>query len=282
MKLDHSSYVSYTLKHSVKISGIGIHTGKKNALTLKPTATPGIEFILNNQPPLKADISHLDSSNRATLLSNDQTTIITPEHLLAALYMMNITNCIIECTTEEVPIMDGSARPFIDAIESVGIQSVTHKRPLLSVISPLTIIHNDQSITILPADQLTITYILSPPKQWMPPQVAHYTNLSNDLFKSDIAAARTWGAISDIDDLNNRGLAKGGSFENALVIGDEGYLNEPRFDNECARHKVLDIIGDLSLLNRSINGHIIAHKSGHHLNLELAKKLRQFTTNHTS
>jgi len=174
--------------------------------------------------------------------------------------------------------MDGSAKPFVEAILQSGIKQFGDavQTPLVCA-DPITLSHKEQRIIMLPSDQFLLTYVLEYPESFVGSQVYTFA-MTKDAFIQDIAAARTYGFHHEVEALLKRGLAKGGSLENAIVIGETDYLTPLRFPNELARHKILDMIGDLALLGRPLKAHVIGIRSGHHLNTQLVKKLPQQKT----
>jgi UDP-3-O-[3-hydroxymyristoyl] N-acetylglucosamine deacetylase len=264
-----------TIAKPLKISGIGIHSGEKVDLFLCPAKeNSGITFIRNDKKKaqIKVSVENLIHTNRATALKGEDNLIIrTPEHLLAALSALSITNIIIEMNSEEVPILDGSSLPFYTKIKNNGIlPQKAHVHPL-TIQTPLKFSSGNKIILALPQKYSSFTYFFDHESKILPPQMAHISNF--DRFEKDIAPARTFGFEFEINNLKKLGLAKGGSLENALVIGDTHYLNPPRFTNECARHKCLDLIGDCWVIGRPILGSIIGIKSGHVDTMHFLKKL---------
>ena len=265
-----------TIQKEISLSGVGIHSGKQPHVTLSPAKPDtGILFIRSDQNiQIPATISHVTHTTRATTLTHDGVAIQTPEHLLAAAYGMGIDNLIVTIDTEEVPILDGSAQPFVEAILNAGIQTLNTPRTPITISSPQSIIDKDQTISIIPSDHLQITYILDLSHVFVGIQTVSVI-ITPDSFQTEIAPARTWGFESEVQALLEQNLAKGGHLENALIIGKESYLNTPRMTHELALHKCLDILGDLALLGlkRPITGHVIGFRSGHFLNTQLANLL---------
>lgn len=264
----------HTLKNPCKIQGIGIHSGKKVTLILNPTKeSEGIYFIrtdLNNEK-IKANPSTLKHTTRATALSNGVAEIKTPEHLMAALYALNISNIEIQIDSEEIPILDGSAAPFIEALLNSGVAPQNTENTPITLTEPLFIKEENAQLAILPSPIPLFTYILEY-NEPVGKQIHHYSPLK-DNFKEEVAPARTFGFMHEIDALKAQGLALGGSLENALVIDNTKYINEPRFKDECARHKCLDLIGDFWILNRPLNAHVIGICSGHKHSMMMVQKI---------
>ena len=268
--------IHQTLATQCSISGIGIHSGIKATLTFKPSTKGTIRF---NHLPSKLSIpvspgSAAENHLRSTQLTAEGISIYTPEHVLAACAASGITSLDIDIDSAEVPILDGSAAPFLDLFCSVGVVEITNSAPITPIVinQPITIKHNDACIIATPANAAYFSYYLSYDHDVVGTQ-SHTIEFNLNTFKNDIALARTYGFESEVKVLQQQGLALGGSLDNALVIGDKTYINTPRYDNECARHKLLDLVGDCWILNRPIIGHIIGIKSGHQLNIEFVNYL---------
>lgn len=255
-----------TLNESFSLSGLGIHTGEKAQITVKPApANSGIRFSLGGEIfPVQFDL--VTGSALATTLGK----IIQVEHFLAAASGLLISNLFVECSSKEMPILDGSALPFVEAFEKAGIVELEEELSPINLKETIRIEEKDKWIIAEPANKLTIEFEVDYPvigKQ------SFSFNGSIQSFKKEIAPARTFGFKKDLEELHKNGLALGASLENALGIDDKGYMNEPRFENEPVRHKILDLIGDLALLGRPINAKIKAYKSSHRLNQELGKRI---------
>jgi UDP-3-O-[3-hydroxymyristoyl] N-acetylglucosamine deacetylase len=210
----------------------------------------------------------------ATTLGKDGVTISTTEHLLGALYGMGIDNLLIEIDSPEVPIMDGSAGPFVDLIKAAGIEEQDVPREFIKILRPLKISAEDAEISLMPSKGFRITYTIDFNHQLIANQSCR-VYFSQATFEREIGNARTFGLLKDLQALKSNGLARGGSVDNAIVVGDEYILNEDglRFPEEFVRHKVLDLIGDTALLGKPLIGHIIAHKSGHYLHHQLIREI---------
>ncbi|VAX36889.1 3-hydroxyacyl-[acyl-carrier-protein] dehydratase, FabZ form [hydrothermal vent metagenome] len=269
-----------TIKAEVFLSGIGLHTGCAVSLTLKPAAeNEGICFIrtdLTDKPVVSACVDNLcdkGSALRCTSLRSGDAVIHTVEHLMAVLCGCGITNLIIEIDAQELPGLDGSGREFLQAIEAVGVLDQGEPAQVFKIQKPIIVEKNGCSIYVVPANELKISYVLDYDIEALQAQFFEI-NLTQESFVSEVACARTFCLESEADDLRAKGLGKGANYQNTLVIGPDGVKeNKFRFFNECARHKVLDFIGDLYLLGKPIVGHIFAIKSGHNLNTQLLKEL---------
>lgn len=264
-----------TIQSPIEIDGIGIHSGKNVHLKLCPAPdNTGIIFVRTDQTNKTIHVTpkNISNTNRATVLTENNITIATPEHLLAACYGCQIDNLIIEIDNEEIPILDGSALEFATLLTSNTPLIQSSQTTSLIITSPLKIEDNDSYIEVIPSETTQFSYTLNYPNHFIGSQ-EFSSNLTPELFINNIAPARTYGFLDEIQTLLDKNLAKGGSLDNAIVIGETDYLTPLRFPNELARHKLLDMIGDISIFGRPIQGHFIGHKSGHKLNTQLVKKL---------
>ncbi len=265
-----------TLKRSVSCAGIGLHSGKKVSLSLKPAAAgTGIRFRRTDLGGLEipARASHVGAVAYATQLKSGDATVETVEHLLAALAACRIDNAIIELNTREVPIMDGSSAPFIYLIQEAGVKSLGEPRRYLKVTRPVTVARGDKHISLYPADELRVSYTIGFDHPLLRHQACMLA-ITEDAFVEQIAPARTFTFLKEVEMLRQNGLALGGSLDNAIVIGDTGVLNSSlRFEDEFVRHKVLDLIGDLSLVGHPIVAHAVVHRGGHALHTAMAAQL---------
>jgi UDP-3-O-[3-hydroxymyristoyl] N-acetylglucosamine deacetylase len=263
-----------TLRRQVSCAGIGLHSGTKVSLTLKPApAGTGIVFRRTDLGvDIPASVAHVKSLHYATVLGRDHATVETVEHLLAALVSAGVDNVVIELSQREVPIMDGSSAPFLYLIQEAGIKKLPTARRYLKVLRPVTVAQGDKHIAIYPSDHFKVSYTIS----FDHPLLRHQsrtTRITEQSFADDIAAARTFGFLKEVEWMRQQGLALGGSLENAIVIGDTGVLNALRFEDEFVRHKILDAVGDLALLGHPVLGHVVAHRAGHALHTSLAAQL---------
>lgn len=265
-----------TLRRSITCAGIGLHSGNRVTLTLRPApADFGIRFRRTDLGGLEipARIEHVASLNYATGLSFAGATVETVEHLLAALVSQGVDNVAVELTTPEVPIMDGSAAPFVYLIQEAGIRKLNTPRRYLKVLRPLSLAHGDKHIAIYPSDDFRVSYTIS----FDHPLLRHQTRsvvVDPESFAEELAPARTFGFLKDLEMLRQQGLTLGGSLDNAIVLGETGILNNTlRFDDEFVRHKILDAIGDLALVGHPIIGHVVAHRGGHALHTALGAQL---------
>ncbi|EMP07293.1 putative UDP-3-O-[3-hydroxymyristoyl] N-acetylglucosamine deacetylase [Leptospira interrogans serovar Pyrogenes str. 200701872] len=193
------------------------------------------------------------------------------EHLLAAVYALGLTDLILEIDAVEVPIMDGSSLPFLQALESAGIIEYPEIVEPIYIQSPLWVVDGDKYLVLLPSDELKVTYTIDFNHPLLKGQ-SITVSLDREKIKQEILPARTFGFLKDVEALQARGLAMGGSLDNAIVLTQDGYLNQQlRFENECVRHKILDLFGDISIAGRPIIGHYLASKAGHALDISMAK-----------
>jgi len=266
-----------TLRRPVSCTGIGLHSGNKVTLSLKPAPVNyGIRFQRSDLGGLEipATVTHLGGIRLATGLARDAVSVETVEHLLAALMALGIDNCIVELNTPEVPIMDGSAAPFVYLIlNEAGVKRLPAARKYLKVLRPISLSQGDKRIALYPSDHFKVTYSIS----FDHPLIRHQSRtmkISDESFVEDIAPARTFGFLKEVEMLRQRGLALGGSLDNAIVLGETGVLNNAlRFEDEFVRHKILDVIGDLSLVGYPVIGHLVAHRGGHALHTAFAAKI---------
>ena len=296
-----------TIRGNVSLDGIGLHTGIKSTINFKPAKeNSGIVFErkdLKENPVIPADVDYVIETNRGTMLERNDVRIHTVEHVLAALRGLNLDNVLIELSCPEPPIMDGSALPFVKAIKKVGIVDQSAIQDVFNVTEPIQFddTENDIEISILPADKFKITFFMD---YNLPKFGLQYVSIEDveDEFENEIAPARTFGLLSEVAQLKQNGLIKGGGLENAVIIVDKkvdkneqenlsklfglntelvfnngDILNSEglHFENEPVRHKVLDLIGDMSLFGKPIIGHVIASRSGPRTNIEFIKELRR-------
>src|SRR5262245_12731475 len=269
-----------SLRRAVSCAGIGLHSGRKVTLSLKPApADFGVRFRRADLGGLEvpATVKHVGGINYATGLTRDAVKVDTVEHLLAALVSLGIDNVVVELNSPEVPIMDGSASPFIYLIHEAGVRQLGSPRRYLKVLRPLSLSRQDKSIAIFPSEQLKVTYTIA----YDHPLLQHQTRtiqVTEQSFVEDIAPARTFTFLNEVEMLRQQGLALGGSLENAVVIGDTGVLNNAlRFEDEFVRHKILDVIGDMALVGYPIVGHLVAHRGGHALHTAFAAHVLEET-----
>ena len=270
------SPLQHTLAGEVTRSGIGLHSGTSTQVTIRPAAAgEGRYFVrvdLPGAPVISAQIEAVNPTMLSTELVNGNAKVRTVEHLLASLAGLGVDNARIEIDGAEVPLLDGSAHEWAVAIADVGLVSQS-AQVTRSILEPIWIYEGDAFVAAIPAPALRFSYgidfeLAAIGNQW------HGWSPDRDSFLTEIAPARTFGLAHQIDQLRSSGLIKGGSLENALVCSDDGWLNPPlRFSNEPVRHKLLDLVGDLSLLGAIPIAHFLAYKASHRLHTQLAQKI---------
>lgn len=265
-----------TLRQEVTFNGIGLHTGRYATVRLKPAPRDsGIIFHrVDRMAVIRANAGAVTDTAFATTLGNSGVKIRTVEHILAALAGLGIDNLIIEVDGPEIPILDGSSTELVSIILGGGIAKQGKRMPFMRIISPVIMDDGHSEIAVFPYEGRKITYRI---------HFNHYLlgeqNLSVELneenFIKEVAPARTFGFLKDVEYMMANGLAKGGSLDNAIILSDKGILNSTglRFKDEFVRHKILDSIGDFSLIGFPLYGHILANKAGHSTNLKFVKKL---------
>jgi UDP-3-O-[3-hydroxymyristoyl] N-acetylglucosamine deacetylase len=265
-----------TLKQEVSFNGIGLHTGRHAKVCLKPAPRDtGIVFMRTDKNvALRASTSSVSDTAFATTLGLNGSKIRTVEHLLAALSGLGIDNVFVEVDGPEIPILDGSAIELTSLILKGGIAKQSKKRPYIRITSPIVLTDGHAEIAAFPYNGRRISYRIHFTHHLLGEQ-KRTLELNEENFAIEIAPARTFGFLKDVEYLKANGFARGGSFDNAVILGENGVLNGSglRFKDEFVRHKILDLIGDFSLLGFPIYGHIIANKSGHTTNLKFLKKL---------
>ena len=296
-----------TISRPASCTGIGLHTGVECTITFKPAPEDyGIRFIrtdIKNCPEIKADIDHVVDISRGTTIEEKKVRINTVEHALAAVSGLRIDNVSIELTSKEPPVMDGSAKDFVEVLLTSGIVSQEHERNVLEIRRAVnyTDPYRDIDIHVIPSDRFRVTFMVEYPLPSLGTQYEAIYNMAED-FAVEVAPARTFCFLSEVEMLKENGLIKGGSLDNAVVLidkrldrseinrlrdlfdieeniitGANGILNGKilRFRNEPVRHKTLDLIGDLALLGIPIKGHVTAARAGHASNVEFVKTLKR-------
>lgn len=259
----------------MRLEGIGLHTGRPQRMTLRP-APPGTGILFRRpderRPPIRATLDQVSGTTGRISLGGEGG-VETVEHLLSAAWAVGVDNLVVELDGSEVPGMDGSALPIVQALREAGVRAQEAARPVLEVRAPCWVGNGRAWAVALPAPRFGVTCVVTLQVPSKEDQAATYDPAS-DRYEEVIAPARTWGYERDGDALHRQGLALGASADNTLVIGDGGVLGPLRFPNEPARHKILDLLGDLALLGGDIHGYIIAVCAGHSLHVALARALR--------
>lgn len=267
-----------TVARSVSCFGVGLHTGSPASVTLRPAPPDhGIVFLLNDgqqKVSLNASVHHLVPTELCTALSVNGTSVKTVEHILSALVGLEIDNVIVEVDAPEVPVMDGSAGPFVRLIKQAGILAQDRRQPFLKIIRPIEVVDGNRRVVIQPSPCTRLTYSI----QFNHPMIGKQTydfEWGAVPFEQEIAEARTFGFLKEVEALWARGLGRGGTLDNTVVLSEQGILNQSglRFDDEFVRHKILDLIGDLALLGVPFIGHLIADRSGHALHTKLITEI---------
>lgn len=269
-----------TLRSPISFSGIGLHSGAPVVLTIRPApANSGIVFVRTDGKGAPARIparhDHVVGTTMCTTLGlPGGPTIATVEHVMAALAGLGVDNALLEIAGPEVPAMDGSAAPFVAAIDRVGLTTLAPARRRIRVLKPVTVTNGARSATLAPASSFIAGCAIAYDGPPIDRQSASF-RITPRMFRGQIASARTYGFLEDIQSLHARGLVLGGSLDNAIVVGDRRVLNDGglRYADEFVRHKILDGIGDLALAGAPIIGHFHGEASGHSLNHTLLRAL---------
>ena len=265
-----------TVASPVEIEGVGLHTAVHSRLRLLP-APPDTGIVFRRTDldnfEIEAHVRNVARVSYATSLMKQSVLISTTEHLLAALYSCEIDNVYVELDALELPILDGSSKPFIEMLAKAGTRRLRRHRRYLRVVRPLEFTDGDRRIGIYPATEFRVHCFADYGHPAIGPQEVEMS-VNRQSFSADLAPARTFGFVKDFAQLQEMGLIRGGSLANALVLDDTSLLNGPlRFPDEYGRHKALDLIGDLALVGRPLQARIVAHKAGHSLHTQLVTRL---------
>ncbi len=267
-----------TIGRPVTIEGVGLHTGERVRLRLVPApAKTGIVFARTDLDGVRipATLEHAGPSFYATVLTDGEHQVSTIEHLMAALYALQVDDAVCELDGPEVPILDGSSRPFVDRILEAGRRDLDVPREYINLIRPVELEHEDKRIAAFPCREYRVTYAIEFDHPRLGYQELTASLWGADAFREKLAPARTFTFEAEVEALRARGLALGGSLENAVVLGPDGILNDSlRFPDEFVRHKMLDLTGDLSLLGLPLRAHVVAFRAGHDLHGRLARAIR--------
>lgn len=263
-----------TIRREIRCAGIGLHCGNRVEMRLLPAAPDtGIRFRRSDvdDHEIDATLDNLHQTALATQLAGTEASVNTVEHVLAAASGLGVDNLIIEIDGEEVPIMDGSAAPFVYLLHEAGLRRQQAPRKFIKIMEPLRIDQDDKFIAVYPAERLKISYTIDFEHPLIGVQRETFL-VTPRAFMEQIAPARTFGFLKEVEYLRSRGFARGGSMENAVVIGDNSILNSHlRFPDEFVRHKILDAVGDLTLLGAPLLGHVVAYRAGHALHSSLVR-----------
>jgi UDP-3-O-[3-hydroxymyristoyl] N-acetylglucosamine deacetylase len=270
-------YQQRTLEQPGSCSGIGLHSGKAVNLTIKPAPINyGIKFIrtdLQDNPSINAHFNKVVDTSLATVIGSNGCIVSTIEHLMASFAGLSIDNAMVELDAYEVPVMDGSAGPFIDLIKTAGIKEQPAARHFFVIKEPIVLEEDSKKVAVYPADTFKITCSIEFDHPLIGRQ-SYEMEISDDVFEAEICRARTFGFLHEVEYMKRYGLARGGSLENAVVIDKHRILNQDglRYSDEFVRHKILDCLGDFSLLGMPILGHLVVEKSGHAFNHAFLEK----------
>lgn len=266
----------HTIWKDVTYKGLGLHSGMPVTMTMHPAA-PGAGIIFKRSdlpggPEVPAQSRYITNTLRATTLEKGEAKVFTVEHVLSALYALQIDNCVIEMDSPEPPVGDGSAKTFCDMVQEAGIETQDEMIPILTLDTSAAVYEDNKFITALPYDGLRITFTSINPHPLLGTQMRDVV-IDHDSYMKEIAPARTIGFTWELEAMRKMGLGKGGTLENAVVYSETECLSQLRFPDELVRHKILDILGDISLVG-PLHAHIIAVLGSHKLNAELSEKLQ--------
>lgn len=266
----------HTIGKDVTYKGLGLHSGMPVTMTMHPAA-PGTGIIFKRSdlpggPEVPAQSRYITNTLRATTLEKGEAKVFTVEHVLSALYALQIDNCVIEMDSPEPPVGDGSAKTFCDMVEEAGVKTQDEMIPILTLDTSAAVYEDNKFITALPYDGLRITFTSINPHPLLGTQMRDVV-IDHDSYMKEIAPARTIGFTWELEAMRKMGLGKGGTLENAVVYSETECLSQLRFPDELVRHKILDILGDISLVG-PLHAHIIAVLGSHKLNAELSEKLQ--------
>jgi len=267
-----------TLSKPFTVIGTGLHSGKDASVTLKPSMG-GIRTFIANDVKIPATLPYVVDTRRSTTLGNDGVTISTVEHILAALYLFGIDSCDIVVEGVEIPVLDGSAKVWVDKIKEAGAVEIDKSAPeQIKVSEPIYFVDDTAQFLVFNRtdDKMVAYYGISIPDTFINSMFSG-GDIFSDKISESIVGARTYGLEKEVKELLSAGLALGGTLDNAVIIGENHYLNNDVKDSEPAWHKLLDLVGDLSLTGRRINATIIALRGGHRSHVRLAEKLLELT-----
>lgn len=265
-----------TIADSVTYEGIGLHSGRPVRLTLRPAPeNTGIVFIRTDLPlcpQIPANAKNVSAAMRATTISAGDAKVFTIEHLMSALHVLGIDNCYVELNAEEPPVTDGSSIVFFDLLQQAGLVQQTAAKNILVIDRTYIVRKADKFVMVVPYDGFRVSFTSLNEHELVGIQYGDY-EITPEIYRKEIAPARTIAYEKEVTALHEMGLGLGGSLENVIVYNDEKWLTELRYKDELVRHKILDVIGDMRLAGGCMRGHIIAVKSSHALNTELAVQI---------
>jgi UDP-3-O-[3-hydroxymyristoyl] N-acetylglucosamine deacetylase len=270
-------YYRQTLASEIELSGIALHSGNQVQMRLLPAEPErGIVFRRTDQGGVEifARLDQAGPSFYATVIQSEGHSVSTIEHLMAALYALQVDDLVIEIDSSEVPILDGSSKPFVDAILSAGRRESCVPRQYMTLVRPVEVVQHDKRISAFPCHEFRVTYAIEFDHPLLGYQELSASLWGDSAFAEKLAPARTFTFEHEVENLRRNGLALGGSLDNAVVLGEQEPLNgELRFPDEFVRHKMLDLTGDLSLLGRPLRAHVVAFRAGHDLHARLARRI---------
>ena len=263
----------HTLREAVGFEGVGLHTGATASVTVRPSvAGSGLRFRLGGATTFPAHAEYVVETRRATVVGDGAHAVSTVEHLLSAVFAMGVDNALIDVEGPESPVMDGSSATFAEAIAKTGLVDQHAPRAIFTLDAPLVFRDGDALLVVAPADEFRIRFAVD----YAAPIGAHFLDarVDADYFIREIAPARTFGYLHEVEALRQAGLARGGTLDNALVFAPDGPLQPLRWPNEVVRHKVLDLIGDFALLGAWPSCEVVSVKSGHKLHAQAVRGVR--------
>lgn len=275
-------FLQKTIRSRVQVQGVGLHSGESCALNFVPAPpNTGVHFVradLPGKPSLKVHAANVTATGYQTVLGGPEFSVATVEHCLSAISALRIDNLIIELTGPEIPITDGSAKSFLVAIQKVGLIEQDQPRRYCYLTQPVYYAEGDKQAYVVPYNGLRVTVTIEFPHPAIDKQKIDL-DINEESFTRELAAARTFGFLKDVEALKARGLAKGGSLENAVVLDDRSVVNPGglRWPDEFVRHKALDALGDLVTLSMPLMGHVVLYKAGHDMMNKLVKKIFEST-----
>lgn len=284
MKTNRNLQFRKTIKHNGSIEGVGLHSGEVMKLFLHPgEENSGLTFYRkdgNQKTIIPVHLSNVIDTSLAVTLGVDGVHVQTVEHLLFSLTVLGITDLVMEVQGgSEIPILDGSALPFVEIIDSLETHTYSSEVVPVEITKPVMVSDGNRYLIAVPAEEFKISYFIDYPHPLLTNQTVS-VDFNESFFRKYIAPARTFGFLRDVEYLKSRGLAQGGSIDNALIYMPDGKtMNEPRFSMESIYHKILDLVGDLALVGRPIKGHVLGSRGGHALDVAFGKKILKTFTN---